>query len=847
MVAADPRTPEGRQRDPTGPTAVACTHCGLPVPAGRVKPGTTPAFCCHGCETVYQILHSEGFAAYYDLRDSLPEPATETASSSYAEYDDPAFLERHGQPQPEGRLACDLYLEGVHCAACLWVVEKALIREPGVAEARLNFARSRLRLVFDPTVASLARLARRLASLGYPSHPARENAESAYRSESRRLLVRMGVAGAVAGNVMLLAFALYGGWLSGMDPVHRQFFRWTSLVVTLPAVSYSAWPFYRSAFNGLRSGVLHMDLPISIGILAGFFSGTWHTITGVGDIYFDSVCALIFLLLVGRRLQLHQQRRASESSELLFALTPSSARRLDGDGAAERVPLEALRPGDRLEVHPGERIPTDGVVEAGRSSVDQSLLSGESVPVSIREGDEVWGGTTNLVDRLVVRATQTVEASRVGHIAAMVSEASGTKAPVVQLADRVAGWFVAAVLVLAGMTYAVWSWLDPAHAVDHTVALLVVSCPCALGLATPLAMTAAIGKAAREGILARSGAALEHLGRLKGARLFLDKTGTLTYGRMRVVAFEGDRGVLPAVFAAETGTSHPVGRALLDHAREQSPERWVRTEFESIEGGIRAVVHPADGAAPEAEGTSIVLGAPRAVLQHALAPSDLDEEVRRWTREAWTPVWLAIGGRVRARFAVADQVRPEARSALRRLAARGLKPFILSGDHPEVVRAIGRQLGLPAEHCTGGLSPEDKWERVRAHRGRVIMVGDGVNDAAAIAAADVGIAVHGGAETCFAAADVFLSKPGIGSLETLLLGSRRTVRTIRTNIGFSLAYNLVGATLAMAGLLNPLVAAVMMPASSLVVVTNSFRFRFQKNEARTRSRRVERPGVPYPI
>lgn len=819
----------------------ACTHCGLPVPIGLVRPGAEHQFCCAGCSTVYELLHSEGFEAYYAMRDQLPETPASTAVSSYEEYDDPAFLERQARPQPEGRLACDLYLEGVHCAACLWVVEKAMAREPGVAEARLNFTRSRLRLVFDPATARLSRLAQRLAKLGYPSHPARQNAETAYRSESRKLLIRIGIAGAVAGNVMLLAFALYGGWATGMEAAHRAFFRWTSLIVTLPAVLYAAWPFYRSAWAGLRGGVLHMDLPISIGILAGFVSGVIHTVTGSGDIYFDSVCALIFLLLVGRRLQLHQQRRASESSELLYALTPSSARRLRPDGDAERVPLEAIRPGDRIEVRPGETLPTDAVVETGRSAVDQSLLSGESLPVSVREGDEVWGGTVNLVDRLVVVATQTVETSRVGHIASMVAQASDSKAPLVQLADRVAGWFVGTVLLLAAGTYALWSQLDPAHAIDHTVALLVVSCPCALGLATPLAMTAAIGKAAREGILARSGAALERLGRLRQGQLFIDKTGTLTYGRMRVVAFEGDASVLDLVRAAETGTSHPVGRALLDHAREHAEGTACADDVELVDGGIRAMVCTGDGTA-----VPVVIGAPSALLHHALAPSELNEEVLTWTRNAWTPVWVAVGGRIRARFAVADQLRPEARSILKRLQAQGLRPSILSGDHPVVVRAVGRQLGLPADSCIGGLLPEEKWNRIEAARGEgtVVMVGDGVNDAAAIAAADVGIAVHGGAETCFAAADVFLSKPGISTLDTLLRGARRTVGVIRTNILFSLAYNVLGATLAITGLLNPLVAAVLMPLSSLVVVTNSFRFRFGRTvEPEAQPKRTSKPAA----
>ncbi len=820
-----------------------CAHCGLPValpgpraadaslrapPAeGAGGAGLDPSlggelrFCCSGCETVYQVIHAAGFEAYYDLRDAEPKRPAATVARTFDELDDPDFLAHHASPRPDGALRVGLYLEGIHCSACLWLIEKALTRVPGVAEARLAFARGRLDLTYFPSEVALSRLARLLSGLGYVPHPVRGQRTRGEALETRRLLTRIGLSFAVAGNVMLMALALYGGWLSGMDPEHERLFRWASLLVTLPSILYAAAPFFHGALQGLRSGVLHMDLPISIGLLAGFLGGLYNTVRDQGEIYFDSVTALIFLLLVGRFLQLRQQRRAAESSELLYALTPAFARRLGPKGETQEVPLESIRPGDRLEVAPGELFPTDGAVLAGRSSADCSLLTGEPLPVTVGPGDPVHGGTKNLEAQLMMEARVEARSSRVGRIADRVAAAAEGRSPVVRLADRVAGWFVAVVLLLAVGTFSAWSVLDPGHALDHAVALLVVSCPCALGLATPLAITAAVGKAARRGILVRSGAALESLGRLRSGTVFFDKTGTLTHGRMELARFDGPAWVRPLVASAEQGTSHPVGRALrtaLQDGDTEAPE-----SVETTAGG---------GLVAQVGGRKIAVGSPAFVRSQALFDPRVDEDTEALVAEALTPVWVAVDGRVVALAGLADQVRPEAPACVAALTQRGFDVEILSGDHPAVAVAVGRQLGLSEHQSHGGLSPEDKLSRVEAAlaRGPVVMVGDGVNDAAALAAATVGVAVHGGAETCFMAADVFLQRPGVAPLLQLFEGARRTYGRIRGNILFSLGYNVVGVSLAAAGLLHPLAAALLMPVSSLVVVSGAFGFRFADQE-----------------
>ncbi|MEL7369493.1 MAG: HAD-IC family P-type ATPase, partial [Myxococcota bacterium] len=379
------------------------------------------------------------------------------------------------------------------------------------------------------------------------------------------------------------------------------------------------------------------------------------------------------------------------------------------------------------------------------------------------------------------------------------------------------------------VTFVFWSWWAPSAAIDHAVALLVVSCPCALGLATPLAITAAIGKAARRGILIRSGAALDALGGLRRGTLYFDKTGTLTHGRLDVVAFAGDEWVKPLVAAVEQSSMHPIGRALHRAFGRSSSHMDVTAENVTpvVGQGIEAMI----------DGRRVAVGRRDFVASESLNEHAFETMTATWSQRALTPIWVGVDDRVVAVVGLADQIRSEARDSLQALRAKGFDIEILSGDHPSVVQAVGRQLGLDAHQCHGAMSPEDKLAKVRKTAGPVVMVGDGVNDAAALAASTVGVAVHGGAETCFAAADVFLQRPGIEVLDDLVVGARRTHRTIRTNIAFSLIYNAFGASLAIFGLLNPLLAAILMPVSSLVVVTNSFRFRFADRLSSSNERR----------
>jgi P-type Cu2+ transporter len=792
--------------------ARACTHCGLPVPAGFAADDEGRAFCCAGCETAYAIIHEHGLDAYYGMTERRDGPVR-ASGRSYDELDHPTFQQLYVRRTPDGLAQVDLYLDGVHCAACLWLVERVPLVVAGVARAELNLRRSLARVIWDDRQVPLSTIARTLESLGYRPHPFRGlEVEAARRREDRAMLARIGVAGAIAANVMLAALALYSGWLGGMEHEYERFFRWVSLALTAPTLLWPGRVFFTGAWASLRTRTLHMDLPIAVALGAGFVQGVANTVRDAGPIYFDGLAALVFALLAGRFVQMRGQRAAADAAELLYSLTPSTARVVEDDGTHD-LPSEALLPGMRLEVRPGETLAADGVVLGGRSSLDRSLLTGESRPVSVSEGDEVFAGTTNLSSTLTVRVTAAGETSRLARLVARIEESGRRRAPTVQLADRLAGWFVGVVLVLAVVTWAVWRSIDPAVAADNAIALLIVTCPCALALATPLAVSTAVGRAARQGILIKGGDVVELLAR--PSRILLDKTGTITEARTALVEWSGPDWVKPLVLAAERDSAHPIADGFLRAWPDVAIPR-VTEAVHTVGGGIEAVV----------DGRRVIVGSPWFVsVRHRATGADRTARPVAVARTApLTPVLVAVDGEIVAAAGFGDPIRDDAGRTLAELRRRGWSIGILSGDDPAVVASVGARLGFAPADCAGGASPEEKLrvvERARAH-GPIVVVGDGVNDAAAIAAASVGIGVHGGAEASLATADVYLARPGLAPLVQLADGSARTMRVIRRNIAFSIVYNLIGATLAVTGRINPLVAAVLMPASSLTVVLASW-------------------------
>jgi len=791
---------------------VLCDHCGLPVPKGLIAEAETHQFCCNGCSTVFSILNSTGLEGYYGVRDAIDAPAQQpvTTGGAYDEFDDERFAQTWVRDRDDGTKETELLVEGMHCAACVWLIERLPRVAPGVIEARANIRSRTVSLRYDPEATPLSRVARALDRLGYAPHPARGGAARAARAhEDRRFLIRVGVAGALAGNIMLLSIALYGGAFSGIDEVWRTTFRWYAMGLGVVSLAWPGRVFFRGALGALRTRTAHLDIPIALALLVGGAWGVVNTVRGTGEIYFDSISVLVFLLLVGRWIQHRQQRAAADSIELMLTLTPTSATMVAPDGSTARVPIERVEPGMLLRVEAGGSIPADGVVSEGETALDNALLTGESEPAHAAAGDPVCAGATNLRAPITMRVDAVGSSTRVGKLMDLVARASEDKAEIVRFTDRVAGVFVLVVIALAAITGAAGaavSGLEPA--IEHATALLIVTCPCALGLATPMAMSVALGRAAAAGMLAKSASALEALA--KPGTMILDKTGTLTMGRTSVASAWGDGGLIRDAGVLERASNHPIAAAIAAMV-EDDGGACAESVAQTTGAGIEGVVG----------GKALRVGT-RAYVEavHDLDDDALDEIASVLDR-ALTPIVVASDDGRRAVLGVGDEIRPDARGVLDELRERGWRLILCSGDHERVVAGAAAALGI--DDARGGVSPEGKADLVRtlkdgADGGPVVMVGDGVNDAAALASADVGIAVHGGAEASLSAADLYLVREGVAPIARLTRLARSTMGTIRACLVFSLSYNAVTGALAMMGFIDALAAAVLMPISSLTVV-----------------------------
>jgi Cu2+-exporting ATPase len=827
------------------------------VPQGLLEPEQAQQFCCAGCRTVYAAIRAHGLERYYAIQQDAPD-ATSPANPSgraFQELDAVEFLDAHTACVGPGLRSIDLYLQGVHCSACVWLVEKLPRVAPGVVESRLDLGRARVKITWQEDQATLSQIARTLDSLGYTPHVGRDGKDRELRlREDRQLLVKIAVAGAGAGNVMLLAFALYGGSFHGMEHEYSSLFRWLSLVIGLVVLLGPGALFFRGAIAALRTRTAHLDLPIALGLGAGAIAGTVNTWLGRGEIYFDSLTGLVFLLLVGRYVQRRLERRAADSVERLFSLTPAFAHLREGEQTRD-VSIDALELAQHVEVRPGESFPADGVVVDGESSVDISLLTGESRPVAVAAEGIVFAGAVNLQRPLVVQVVALGRETRVGKLLTLMDECARRKAPIVQLADRVAGYFTVAALVLFAATFVAWRFIDARHALDHAVSLLIVSCPCGLGLATPFAVAVSLGRAARASILVKGGEVLEKLSKSRPVAplVYLDKTGTLTESGLKLLEWHGDaalgRTLAPAIVQLESQVSHPVAHALaalddwqtvLGYAGSADPlpaatrEATARFANEDSRPRVELLETTRAGVVGLFNGQTLRIGSEQFALASradsekkpphssvgALSVATARESSQTLAQRCLTPVWLALEGSIVAVAGVGSPVRPDAAGTITALRNRGLEVQLLSGDDMDTVVAVGRELGVAREQCHGGLTPEDKlhWVQKAAATRPTFMVGDGVNDAAALSAATVGIAVQGGAEASLAAADVYLGRAGVGVLVELLDGASRTITTIRRALYVSLAYNLVAAALASTGFINALVAATLMPLASFSVL-----------------------------
>ncbi|MCL1825006.1 MAG: cadmium-translocating P-type ATPase [Betaproteobacteria bacterium] len=810
----------------------ACYHCGLPVPPQAdhyvAVDGRQRHMCCAGCEAAARLIVDNGLSDYYRRRDAMPERRPEAIPEELRElghFDHPEFQQNFVRPVGEHERETSLILEGITCAACVWLNERHIALQPGVSAVQVNYATRRVRVRWDERKIKLSDILGAIQSIGYRAYPYdAARAEDVADRERRAMLWRVFVAGFGMMQVMMYAVPAYIAGDGEMTFREQLWFRVASLILTLPVVLYSAAPFFRHAVRDIRLRRLGMDVPVALGVGSAFLASLWATLANGPEVYFDSVTMFVFFLLGGRYLEMIARARAVRGIEELGKVLPAFTERLPRWPLpdSEQVPVSQLVPGDCVRVRPGGVIPADGVVIDGVSEANEALLTGESRPVSKKADSPLTGGSINISSPLVMRIEQVGDSTRLAAIRRLMERAASEKPRLAALSDYWATIFVVVLLTLATATGLIWHFVDPVRALWVFVSVLVVACPCALSLATPAALTVATDALARAGALVTRGHAIETLARVN--HYVFDKTGTLTTGRMRLEetlplgAMDIDA-LCVLGSALEQGSEHPVAAALRDAAAGKPPV--------AVSDVIAVTGHGMTG---RYSGGAVWIGRPDYIA--ARAGLSVPVEAVGMEAKAGTVVALADEHGWLGLFRFADALRPAAADFIRQLMAAKIPVTVLSGDTPTAVAAVGHQLGIADIY--GGMSPQDKQAfiaRLQESPDKVVaMVGDGVNDAPVLAQAHVSVAMGSGTDLARNQADIVLLGENFSGLSDGADLARKTLWIIRQNLWWAFAYNLSIVPLAMMGRVTPLIAGVGMAGSSLLVVLNALRLQRRRRE-----------------
>ena len=764
------------------------------------------------------MIVDSGNSHYYQHRSAFPATAKQQDIAELLQqlqFFDLPEIQRSFVKAGEGQIReAALILEGIVCAACIWLNERHLLQLPGVLSVEINYSTHRARVQWDNSRIQLSAILQAIRNIGYAAHPFDpQRQEQVFLRERARSQRRLAIAGLGMMQVMMYAIPVYVAEPGSMTWDIEALMRWASLMLTLPVVFYSAGPFFQGAWRDFQSRRLGMDVPVALGVGAAFAASLWATLTHTGEVYFDSITMFVFFLLAGRYLEMGVRRKSAAAVEALAKLIPAVAHRYCNyptDQSTEVVPVSQLAAQDTIMIKPGEAIPADGVVLSGHSEADESLLTGESRARSKYPGDRLVGGAINISGPLVMRVEKIGTDTLHAGILRLLDRAQAEKPQIALLADRFAGWFVFALLLIAGAVALAWSVVDPTRAFWITVSVLVVTCPCALGLATPAALTAATGRLSRLGLLITRGHALETLAKV--THVVFDKTGTLTLGQPSlrntvILGHESATRCRALASSLESMSEHPLARALRDTNLPTLPVQ----ELQSVTGqGLEGVI----------DGRRLRLGRPEFVAQLHKQPLSakfdlLDDEtqIALGSEQGWLCVFL-----------LGDQLRNDALPAVTRLQQLGIEVSLLSGDGVTTVQRTAERLGIT--QYAGQLLPQDKLQRLRAlqAQGKIVaMVGDGVNDAPVLAAAQVSIAMGQGAEVAQASADMVMMNGQLERLADAILVARQTAQVIRQNLTWAALYNLAAIPAAALGLVTPWMAGIGMSASSLLVVLNALR------------------------
>jgi Cu2+-exporting ATPase len=805
----------------------SCSHCGISFRWKAIKENgdddSQTMFCCRGCQGAYRMICAAGLENFYLRSDRATPTVTEGSGSHYSDRD----LSHHIVSEGDS-CRIDILVSGITCPSCVWLLERMLARMPGVEYVSISYSGGIASLRFNPETVAPLEIFSVIASLGYAPRPySADQSEKEARRERDDLLLRFGTALFLTMQLMAYSYALYAGYFHGIGGAMKQFLQYVSLLVTTPVVFYSGWPFIIGAWRSLKTAAPGMDLLIAMGALSAWSYSVWATYTGQ-ETYYESAAFIVTFVLIGRLLELSVRRRAMSGISSLYAAAPQRAtlaggstpltnRFLSGVEGHRTIEVDDIRPGDLLLVRQGERFPVDCLIVEGETEVDQSLATGESQPVLLVSGNEVRSGCVNVAAPVTVQTLRPAGQSYLMRVAALVQMAQAGKPKLQQLADRVSGWFVPAVILLALLVGAARLWYfgeNPGSAIMSALSVVLIACPCAMGLAVPAAVLAACSRSASLGIILRGGDVIERLASINSA--LFDKTGTVTCGLPGVIQFDTYASydaafVLQAAATVEEQAAHPLARAIVRYAAAHGYQPESCRAFHSVPGrGISGMLP---------DGKKVLCGS-----ESFLRGEGVSGSIGHQPESAATAVLLAIDGQLAGRFLLVDQLREGARSVVSELAAERMELSLISGDHQITVDRIAADIGLVS--AQGGMTPDQKLAHVTTllQQGRqVLMVGDGVNDAPALAAATVSCSLSGSSDIALENADVIITGDDLSRIATAYRISRATMTIIKQNLLWAFVYNIIGIPLAMSGHLTPVYAAVAMTASSLLVSLNSLR------------------------
>lgn len=804
-----------------------CFHCGLPVPKGSSYTveihHKDQAMCCIGCQSVAQAIVDNGLTNFYNHRTQNSTKPVDLIPKELLVYDNEVLQQSFVQSTEGSIREASLILEGIVCAACVWLNEHHIKLLDGVIDFRVNYSTHRASLKWDNEKIRLSDVLKAISDIGYVAHPFDPGRlETIHKKEKSAALRRIALAGVGMMQVMMPAIAIYVGESSDMSESMRNFLRWISLIITTPVVLYSSQIFFTSAWRDLKRGVFGMDVPVSLAVGSAYIASIWATVTNSGEVYFDSVVMFTFFLLLGRFLEMGARHKAGQVADALVRLLPDIATRLDSqeDGSEVRTVISAneLALGDRVLIKPGETIPADGIVQKGISSTNESLLTGESLPLQKKVGDRLIGGTVNVESPLEMEVEKLGDSTILSSIIRLLDRAQSEKPDLAKFADKGAGIFVILLLLIALIVFVTWWFIDSSQAFWVALSVLVITCPCALSLATPAALTAATGNLTEQGVLTTRGHALESLSKL--THVIFDKTGTLTHGRLKVVETRllTDKVSKTEIqeFAAglEIASEHPLAQAILCLSKRPFSFDHLRSE-------------PGRGVEGKNAKTNKTFRIGTALYVSEIVNSKLpDVESINQSAILNTLVYLGTEDEWLALFELQDELRIEAKETIKKLQSMDIKVSLLSGDSSQAVKSISESLGI--ENARAELLPADKLNAVQKLQSEghiVAMVGDGVNDAPVLAAANVSIAMGSGSQLAQASADMVLLSENLSLIPSAITLSKRMQQIIHQNFSWAILYNIVAIPIAAMGWVAPWMAAIGMSMSSLVVVLNALRLK----------------------